>query len=51
MNSREVAMLVPLAILVVVLGIYPAPVLDLISASLSQLSQTLTASGGMAAGF
>ena len=50
-NSREVAMLAPLAVIVILLGIYPAPVLDLISASLSQLSETLTASGAMAAGF
>jgi NADH-quinone oxidoreductase subunit M len=50
-NSREIAMLVPLAILVILLGVYPAPVLDLISASLGQLSHTLTATGGMAAGF
>ena len=49
-NSREIAMLVPLAILVVLLGIYPQPVLDLISASLGQLSQTLTSTGAVAAG-
>jgi len=50
-NSREIAMLAPLAVLVILLGIYPAPVLDLISASLSQLSQTLSSTSGMAAGF
>jgi NADH-quinone oxidoreductase subunit M len=49
-NSREIAMLVPLAILVVLLGIYPQPVLDLISASLGQLSQTLSSTGAVAAG-
>ena len=41
---------VPLAILVILLGVYPQPVLDLISASLGQLSQTLSSTGAVAAG-
>lgn len=40
-NGREIFTLVPLAILVIVLGIYPAPVLDLLGASLGQLVRVL----------
>lgn len=44
MNVRETLTLVPLAILVIVLGIYPMPVLDLFGATLQNLTQTLVAS-------
>jgi NADH-quinone oxidoreductase subunit M len=47
-NAREIATLVPLAVIVIILGVYPMPVLDLISASLSDLSHTLSAHSGMA---
>ena len=40
-NSREIATLAPLGVIVVVLGIYPAPVLDLLGATLGKLSQIL----------
>lgn len=38
-SGREMLTLVPLVILVVVLGVYPKPALDLVGASLSALSQ------------
>jgi len=37
MNGRELLMLVPLAIIVIVLGVWPMPVLDIISQSLNFL--------------
>jgi NADH-quinone oxidoreductase subunit M len=37
-NAREVFTLAPLGIIVIVLGIFPMPVLDLMSASLNQLA-------------
>ena len=45
-TPRELATLVPLAVIVVVLGVYPHAVLDLIDASLAQLNQIVTAAGG-----
>jgi NADH-quinone oxidoreductase subunit M len=38
-NGRELAMLVPLGIIVVVLGVYPHAVLDLLSSTLNHLNQ------------
>jgi NADH-quinone oxidoreductase subunit M len=38
-NGRELFTLVPLGIIVIVLGVYPQAVLDLLSASLEQLNQ------------
>jgi NADH-quinone oxidoreductase subunit M len=43
MNWREVATLVPLAVLVVVLGFYPMPLLDIMSASLGALKDLVLA--------
>lgn len=40
-NFREVCSLVPLAILVVVLGVYPQPMLDLIQGSIGVLTETV----------
>jgi NADH-quinone oxidoreductase subunit M len=45
LNWREVATLVPLAIIVVVLGFYPMPVLDLMSAGLGALKDMVLAAG------
>jgi NADH-quinone oxidoreductase subunit M len=42
-SGREVATLVPLAILIVILGVYPTPVLDLIDVSLNNLNNVLLA--------
>jgi len=36
-NGRELAILVPLAAIIIILGIYPAPVLNMMSASVNQL--------------
>ena len=41
MNGREMAMLVPLAVIVIFLGIYPSPVLDLMNTSLNHLADLL----------
>jgi NADH-quinone oxidoreductase subunit M len=45
MNGRETLMLASLAVIVIVLGIYPAPVLNLMSASLNQLAGLLAHAG------
>ncbi|MDA0987311.1 MAG: NADH-quinone oxidoreductase subunit M [Bacteroidetes bacterium] len=36
-NNRELIMLVPLAIIVILLGVYPTPILDLMNASANEL--------------
>ena len=36
-NGREIFTLVPLGVIVVILGVYPAPVLNLMSSSLQHL--------------
>ena len=43
MDGREMIMLVPLAAIVIVLGIYPSPVLDLMNSSLNHLAELLHA--------
>jgi NADH-quinone oxidoreductase subunit M len=45
MNGRETLMLVTLAVIVIFLGIYPAPVLDLMSTSLNSLAGVLQNTG------
>lgn len=51
MNGREYAMLVPLAVIIIFLGVYPSPVLNMMTASVNQLvsfvssSTALTISG------
>ncbi len=45
MNGRETLMLVSLALIVIFLGIYPAPVLDLMSTSLNSLAGVLQNTG------
>jgi NADH-quinone oxidoreductase subunit M len=42
-NGREMFTLVPLGAIVIVLGVYPHAVLDLLSSSLSQLNQIVIA--------
>ena len=42
-NGRELLTLIPLAILVVLFGVYPMPLLDLIGASMEELSRTFVA--------
>jgi NADH-quinone oxidoreductase subunit M len=45
MNGRETLMLVSLAVIVIFLGIYPAPVLDLMSTSVNSLAGILQHAG------
>jgi NADH-quinone oxidoreductase subunit M len=45
MNGRETLMLVSLAVIVIFLGIYPSPVLDLMSTSLNSLAGVLQHAG------
>jgi NADH-quinone oxidoreductase subunit M len=47
MDMREMAMLVPLAAIVIFLGVYPSPVLDLMNSSMNYLAEILRASGEM----
>jgi len=49
-NKRELWTLVPLAIVVIFLGIYPAPMLDLMSGTLNQLVDYVK-TAGITAGF
>jgi NADH-quinone oxidoreductase subunit M len=44
-NGRELVMLVPLAAIVIFLGIYPAPLINLMTSSLNELSSVLQAAG------
>ncbi|MBX2992584.1 MAG: NADH-quinone oxidoreductase subunit M [Bacteroidetes bacterium] len=51
MDGREMVMLVPLAVIVIFLGIYPSPVLDLMNTSLNHLAELLhTAQGAVMMG-
>jgi NADH-quinone oxidoreductase subunit M len=43
MDGREMVMLAPLAAIVIFLGIYPSPILDLLNASLNNLAGILHA--------
>ncbi len=45
MNGREMVMLVPLAAIVIFLGIYPAPVLNLMNTSMNYLAELLHHAG------
>jgi NADH-quinone oxidoreductase subunit M len=47
-NPREVFTLVPLGVIVVILGVYPMPVLDLITRSLGNLNQIVLTAGKVA---
>ena len=49
-NSREVLTLVPLAVITLVLGVYPRPFLDLVAATLKVLIDSVVSFGGLAAG-
>jgi len=49
-NGRELFTLIPLGVIVLILGVYPAPVLDMLSASLGQLV-TVFETTRMATGF
>jgi NADH-quinone oxidoreductase subunit M len=45
MDRREMIMLVPLAAIVIFLGVYPGPMIDLMSTSLNHLSAILQQAG------
>jgi NADH-quinone oxidoreductase subunit M len=45
MNNREILSLAPLALLVVVLGVYPHPVLDLMKSTLGTINSLVLAAG------
>jgi NADH-quinone oxidoreductase subunit M len=45
MDAREMVMLVPLACIVIFLGIYPSPILDLMNSSINLLSEILQQTG------
>ena len=49
-NSREVLTLVPLAVITLVLGVYPRPFLDLVAATLNVLIDSVVSFGGLAVG-
>ena len=44
-NTRELVALVPLAAIVIFLGIYPSPVINLMSTSVNQLVSFVNAAG------
>jgi NADH-quinone oxidoreductase subunit M len=48
MNGRETFMLTTLAVIVIFLGIYPAPILDLMNVSMSSLAGILSQAGATA---
>jgi len=48
-NGRELFTLVPLAVIVIFLGVYPAPMIDLLNSSVNTLVNIVHASGGMTA--
>jgi len=47
-NGRELFMLVPLAVIVIILGVYPAPAIDLMSSAVNTLVDIVNAQGAMA---
>lgn len=49
-NGRELFTLVPLAVIVIFLGIYPAPMIDLLNMSVNTLIDIVRSTGGMAIG-
>ena len=44
MNGREIVVLVPLIVLTILFGVYPAPILDAMDASVTQLIDNYQAS-------
>ena len=48
MNGRELAMLVPLAVIVIFLGVYPAPLINLMNTSMNHLAELLQHAGSAA---
>lgn len=48
LDGREIALLAPLAVIVIIIGVYPAPVLDLIMPSLNRVAEILSATANVA---
>ncbi len=48
MSAREIGMLAPLAVIIILLGVYPRPALQVISVTMDYLIQLVTAVGPMA---
>ncbi len=48
LDMREYAMLVPLAVIVVILGVYPMPILGLMTSSINQLVEVVVSFGSIA---
>lgn len=46
-NGRELFTLVPLAIIVIILGVYPSPLIDLMNASVNHLVEFVSSGAGM----
>ena len=44
-NAREIFTLAPIGVIVVIVGVYPMPVLDLINTSLNHLNTIVRAAG------
>jgi NADH-quinone oxidoreductase subunit M len=49
-NNRELGMLIPLGIIVIVLGVYPHAVLDLMNDSLQHLNNIIEVAGAAGSG-
>ena len=47
-NGRELFTLIPLAVIVIILGIYPAPAIDLMSSAVNTLVETVHNGSSMA---
>jgi NADH-quinone oxidoreductase subunit M len=47
-NGRELGMLIPLAVIVIVLGIYPSPMIDMMSSAVNTLVDVVGKSGAVA---
>ena len=47
-NGRELFMLVPLAVIVIFLGLYPAPMIDLMSSAVNTLVGAMRPENGVA---
>ena len=48
-NKRELFTVVPLAVITLILGVYPRPFLDLVAATINVLIESVVSFGGLAA--
>ena len=47
-NRREILTLIPLAVITLILGVYPRPFLDLVASTLNVLIESVVKYGGVA---